>query len=175
MRGSARTAELRCVPLRIAHRARYWIPAAFAAMMLMLGTATMLGGRPTRSSLLRSLQQPARSAATSVGQLSRAVRVRDYTLALQMAPNRAAASNRLTVRLTDGARPVTGSRVTVSFSMPSMNMWDAYSSPLRRTGRGLYSATVPVLGMPGLWRLSVHVARPGSRALDVAVDDPIGS
>ena len=165
------------MPITITHRARFWAPAALLAALLALGVPTLLGNQPSRGSLLRSLQQPARYAATSVGPapINTVISRPAYTVGLNMSPNRAGVRNGFSLRLTNGARPIIGARVTVTFSMPSMNMWQAYTSQLKAVGNGIYSAAEPVLGMPGLWQLSMHVARPGSRPFDVIVDDQMGS
>ena len=79
-------------------------------------------------------------------------------MVVALGPNRASVANRLAIRLTDHGRPVSGARVRVSFSMPSMGMWNAYTAVLTPAGAGRYAGTVPVLGMAGQWQLRIDVA-----------------
>jgi hypothetical protein len=72
-------------------------------------------------------------------------------------------------------RPLTGAEITITFSMPAMNMWQAFAVMLRATSRGRYAAKMPFVGMAGAWRLDVTVRRAGHRATGFVVDDAFGS
>jgi hypothetical protein len=81
----------------------------------------------------------------------------------------------VSVRLTRHGRSLTGARVKVSFSMPSMNMWKAYTTVLKPAGIGRYESTVPVLGMAGHWQLRVKVSPRASSAFSVTITDRMGA
>ncbi len=123
---------------------RIWIAAAVAVLALAIGVAAATSGSGT--SVYTQLQKPA-------------------TFAPHLSPNRASAPNRLTLQLPPGAR------VTVSFSMPSMDMWNGFTTTLTETAHGTYTANVPVLGMPGSWRMQFRVAPRGGAPYTVNVDD----
>ena len=97
----------------------------------------------------------------------------DYTARLRLVPNRATAANRVSLALTVHGRPLAGARVSIVFGMPAMGMADAYSSPLAAASSGVYAAHEPVLGMPGLWQLRLHVVPAHGAAFDLAVDDTL--
>jgi hypothetical protein len=98
-----------------------------------------------------------------------------YAVVLSSAPNSASGPNRMSVRVTRHGRPLTGARVRLSFSMPSMNTWQAYTTVLKPSGPGRYEATVPVLGMAGAWQLRVRVSPRSSAAFLVTIIDRMGA
>jgi hypothetical protein len=55
--------------------------------------------------------------------------------------------------------------------MPSMNMWNGYATRLSAAGHGSYAATVPVLGMPGRWRLRLALTMHAGARLPITIDD----
>ncbi len=128
---------------------RIWIASAVAIIALALGVAAVTASSSTRTSLYSQLQRPAIT----------------HHVELAFATNRASLPNRLSLRLPDDA-----ARVTVSFSMPSMNMWNGLTGTLVPSGHGTYSMRVPVLGMPGTWLLQFRVAPRAGAAYTVAVD-----
>jgi YtkA-like len=146
---------------------------ALSGVAALAATATS----PTRHQLLGELQRaatPARTAAVAgFGADRRAPTGVSLTMALT--PNRASGPNRVWVRIARRGRPLSGARVAVVFSMPSMNMWNVYSASLAPAGAGRYVATLPVLGMAGRWRLGVAVAPPKGHRFRVAVTDRMSS
>ncbi len=126
---------------------RIWIAAGIALVVLAIGVAA--NTTSSRTSLYSQLQRPATFARATA----------------TFASDRAGVPNRLALRL-----PLDGARVAVSFSMPSMNMWNGFTGTLTQTGRGTYAMTVPVLGMPGTWLIQFHVAPRAGRPFTVTVD-----
>jgi hypothetical protein len=103
---------------------RVWIASAVALVALAISVAAVTAGSSTtRNSLYSQLQRPAMT----------------HHAAVALATNRAGVRNQLSLQL-----PVDAKRVTVSFSMPSMNMWNGLTGTLVRTGHGTYSMSVPV-------------------------------
>lgn len=94
-----------------------------------------------------------------------------YTATLQVTPNHASARNRVSVSLSEHGRPLTGAAVSVTFGMPAMGMTDAYASSLPARGGSTYATTEPVLGMPGVWVLRVHVVPAHGAPVDLAAGD----
>jgi YtkA-like len=153
--------------------------AVLSGVAALAATATS----PTRHQLLGELQraaQPARTAtafrpARTATAFSTRGRVAGVALTLALTPNRDHGPNQVWVRISRGGRPLTGARVTVAFSMPSMNMWNVYRASLAPAGAGRYLATVPVLGMAGRWRLGVGVVPSRGRSVRLAVTDRLGA
>jgi hypothetical protein len=139
-----------------------------------VGALEATAGTTSRHALLNQLQRAAVPAAGAGFQATRAP-APGRALLLTMGPNRAAVANRLAVRLTDHGRPVSGARVRISFSMPSMNMWNAYVAALTPEGAGRYTTTVPVLGMTGAWQLRVAIASARATESHVSVIDRMPS
>jgi hypothetical protein len=123
------------------------------------------------------LEQPATPAKPTArtGALKATVRTGSYRLGLQVSPDRASVPNALSVRLTESGRPLNGAHVTVTFSMPEMNMWHVFTSRLTPGRHGTYAAVEPVLGMAGNWQLLVRVTRRDLRSTTFTVADPMGS
>lgn len=94
-----------------------------------------------------------------------------YLMTVALTPNRADGPIRLSVHLRRGGRPVDRARIEVAFSMPSMNMWNGYATRLSAVGHGTYAATVPVLGMPGRWRLRLALTMHAGAPLPITIDD----
>jgi hypothetical protein len=94
---------------------------------------------------------------------------------LVIAPNRAAVRNRISVALTKRGRPVDGAQVTLTFSMPAMNMWNAFALQLAPSGDGAYSATEPVVGMTGLWQVRARATLAGASTFTFTVIDRVGA
>jgi len=130
---------------------------SLAAAVAMLAATSQTA---TRQALLTQLQRPARPAvSTAVSHpLREVVRAGRYRFALSVTPNHASTTNGLTVALTENHQPLAGAHVVVRFSMPAMDMPDAFTSALRAVGRGVYRVNEPVLGMAGWWKLRVSVS-----------------
>jgi hypothetical protein len=146
------------------HPIRVLAVAAVLALSLG-GVVALTAPRAQRSALLAGLERPAQALPVVV--LGHA-----HRLTLAASPNRASARNEILVRLGSRGR---GARVTVSWSMPAMNMWHVLTSCLRPRGDGVYAAEVPVLGMAGDWRLYVRVIGAGAPPLGVDMRDHLRS
>lgn len=148
--------------MRLSTRLR--LALLLGVVLLGLGIVALgVSAAPRRSQLERQLSRRAlvisAAGAAHGGQLRG--RAGAQAMALSFGANRAGVPNRLVVNLSSDGRPLEGARVTVSFSMPSMDMWQAYTAHLPAAGRGAYAALVPVLGMPGAWQLRITAAAPG--------------
>jgi hypothetical protein len=143
------------------------------ALLPIAAAFALASGAPSRGKILAALEQP---AAPAPSQHTVAIaNAGPYRLVLDMGPNRASVANGLSLRISDHGRAVGGAHVTVGFSMPSMNMWHAYTSRLAPGPAGSYRTAVPILGMSGTWQLRVHVTRPGAAAITVNVNDRLGA
>ena len=162
-------------------RPRLWVAAAILAAVLGIG-ALALSPTQGRRALLDQLQRPAAPRhTTALGNApapgARFVRRSSagYSVAVALTPNRANEPIGLSIHVLRHGRSLTGARAHASFSMPSMDMWNAYTIALRASAGGRYAAAIPVLGMAGDWRLRIEV-KPGSgQPFDVVVDDHIGA
>jgi hypothetical protein len=171
------------VTARISHRLWLWVAAAIVAAISAVAVVGATASPDRRAALSSQLQRPAVSTPTSAHAAAPQIRARHghatLTLAgraytVDLSPNRASARNRLALAVTAGGRPVAGATVTVAFSMPSMNMWRAFSVTLTPTVRGPYVATMPFVGMSGGWRLDVQVGLAGHAPTAFAVADVLG-
>src|SRR5437588_5003596 len=149
-----------------AHPIRGSVIAALVVCMGVAGVLAATANVQQRGSVLAQLERPARQVAlpaslpaASIGPGPARVRIRQgpYVLSLVLTPNRAAIRNHVTIALTENGRGLSRARVNVSFSMPSMNMWQAFTSSLSQSGPGRYTSYEPVLGMAGVWRLRFQI------------------
>lgn len=152
------------------------MPVGLAAL-LAIAILALTSSPSSRSQVLSRIQQPAISVApASVShRLHTVVSVRGYRLSLGLAPNRASVKDWVSVALGRHGVPLTGARVTVTYSMPSMKMWRVLTSRLEPTRPGAYVASQPVLGMAGRWQLSLEVAPKHSPAFHVTINDGMGA
>jgi hypothetical protein len=142
---------------------------------LAIGGLAATASSQTRGSLLRQLERPAavvRPAPAVDARAGRAaITAGGLRAVVHMTPNHAAAHDRLSVVVSAGGRPVAGARVSVTFSMPAMDMWSGLTTQLPASAPGTYSATEPILGMPGVWQLRVTIGAPGRPATSFLVND----
>jgi hypothetical protein len=159
------------------NRMRTWLLAGALAALLGTGALAATASTPARQTLLDQLQRPAVPHRGPSGPAFDVARRSGSSgsVSVTATPNRASRPNRLSVRVADRGRPLRGAHVTVSFSMPSMRMWNAYTTALSAAGAGRYTAAVPVLGMAGRWQLRVDVAPPGRKRFRLTVDDRVGA
>jgi hypothetical protein len=160
-------------------RRRHVAAASISAAGLAIGTLAVTAGPPTRAALLQQLARPAsfRPAAMKVGPgpVNTSALVGPYRVVVRLSPNRAGRRDALQLRLTRAGARSDHARAIVSFSMPSMNMWQVLTSQLRPGGRGVYAADEPVLGMPGTWQLSVRITPSDGVAFTLVLDDHMGA
>ena len=126
-----------------------------------------------QTNVISQLERPATAPVAHVGPgpVSTSVAVSGYTVGVQIPSNRASRSQVVQVRLNDSAGPVNGATVTVSYSMPSMNMPSVLTTTLRAGAPGAYSSHEPALVMPGDWLLSLRITPSHGRPLSVALTD----
>jgi hypothetical protein len=155
-------------------RRRTLMMAAVAAALGAPALALLATTTQTRSALMSQLQRPADPAQTVGRGFSANAKNRGLRVYLTLGANRAGLRDpaRLAV-VGRGGRVVTGAVVTLSYSMPSMNMWHVYASRLTPIpgAPGSYGATQGVLGMAGRWRITVTVVLRGHRAQRFAISD----
>lgn len=157
---------------RISHP-RQTLTVLGAAAVLLVGAIVATNGHSTRASVLAALQRPATMLNPPLGKTMLLGRVHRgaVSVVVRATPNRTSARNKLSVSLTAGRRPLEGAAVTVSFSMPSMNMWGGLTNHLISAGGGTYVADEPVLGMPGRWQLRVQVKPIAAHPFAVVIGD----
>jgi YtkA-like len=169
---------------RVEHTPFPWVRVAVAtavfAALLGIG-ALALSPTQDRHALLAQLQKPASSAqpvapgGRGLAAAARFVRRSStgYSVTVTMTPNHANGPIALSMLVFGHGRALSGARARVSFSMPSMNMSNAYTAPLRARAGGHYAAAIPVLGMAGRWRLRFELMPRSGRPFHVVVDDRI--
>lgn len=148
------------------------------AVLSVIGLAwlTLMVVRPHsggRTGVLTQLQRPASAPPARVGPgpVNAVVTVAGLTVAVHSPVNHAAQPQALSLHLTHVGAPVDGARVTVSYSMPSMNMPSVLTTTLHARGAGTYEMRSATLAMPGDWLLSVRIAPPRGRPVLVALAD----
>jgi YtkA-like len=156
-----------------AHRVKLVIAGCALAAVLGVGALAATASPSSRQTLMSQLHRAARVSRGSGTTLAGVTRD-GYRVTVLVTPDRVTAPDYLSVRVTRHGRVVRGAHVGIAFSMPSMNMWNAYSASLVATG-ARYSATVPVLGMTGDWQLRVRVHPPGTRGFAVVMPDRMTS
>lgn len=150
------------------HQTKAWIALAVLAA-IVAGGALALSPTQGRRALLAQLQTAATPAPTAASYVHRSSQ--GYSILATLTPNRAGGPNSFSLRVSRNGRPVDGAHVRVGFSMPSMNMWNAYTAALSASAGGRYGANIPVLGMAGLWRLRIDVTSPSGRRIQFTIDD----
>ena len=130
--------------------------------------ASVLTSLPPPPKALASLGSV--SAHVGPGSVSRVVRSGPYTVAVRVAPNRAALPNTFSVAIARGGKPVRGAEVTMRFTMLDMDMQQqVYTLPERAPGT--YSRSAPALVMVGHWGLGFTVTPKGGAPFDVLLVD----
>ena len=152
--------------------------AARLLRRLVTGEALLVAGAVFAAAVLSSLPPPS-SALAAVGGASahvgpgpiRSVVQKDgYTLAFDVAPNKAAVPNTFQVRITRGGKPLTGAEVVESFLMLDMEMGtQAYR--LSETSPGTYEHSAPALVMVGHWGLSFAITPQSGQPFTVLLVD----
>jgi copper transport protein len=93
-----------------------------------------------------------------------------YRIEIRVAPNRAAAPNTFSVKLTRGGNPVRHGSVIAGFAMLDMEMGtQTYVLPERAPG--LYERSAPALVMVGHWGLSFEITPPGQQPFTLTLVD----
>jgi copper transport protein len=142
------------------------------------GESVVVAGAVFAAALLSSLPPPPPAFAlegsalkrVGPGRISTAVTQSGYTLQLLVAPNRAAAANSFSVRLTKDGKPVTGADVRLSFDMLDMQMPNQLYQ-LTETSPGTYSRSTSALVMVGHWGLAFTVTPKGGTPFSALIVD----
>jgi hypothetical protein len=159
------------------------VGAASAVVAALLGaTALALSHTQSRRELLYQLQTRAVPARMAAAQRAPAADSRflrrsstGYSVAVTLTPNHARGPISISLHVAGHRGPMSGARVRIGFSMPSMHMRNAYTAALSASGGGHYAATIPVLGMAGDWRLRIELIPRSGRPFAVDVDDHIAA
>ena len=109
-------------------------------------------------------------AQVGPGKVAASVTQNGYTLQVLVDPNKAAAPNSFTLKLTRGGKPVAGANVTLTFAMLDMQMPNQ-EYQLAASGPGLYTRKAPALVMVGHWGLSFTITPKGGRQFTALVVD----
>jgi len=171
---------VRTRPRLLAHRERPDLAPGAAALLrrLVAGEVLLVVSAVTAAAVLASLPPPARalakvggaSAHVGPGRVVAVVNKNGYRLELGVAPNRAAAPNTFSLRISRDGKPVRGAEVVSGFTMLDMEM-GSQSFVLRETAPGVYSRSASALVMVGHWGLSFDVTPPGKTPFSVLVVD----
>jgi hypothetical protein len=140
-------------------------PAARLLRRLVGGEFVVLAAVVFAASVLSSLPPPtpafalANSAIAKVGPgpVAQPVRHAGYVLQVLVSPNKAAAPDSFSLRITRNGLPLTGATVTLLFNHLEMQM-PQQEYQLAETQPGLYSRTALALVMVGRWGLTFQVA-----------------
>ncbi len=142
------------------------------------GEVILLVAAVFAAAVLSSLAPPSKAlgeetsalAQVGPGPVASVVHQAGYTLQVLIKPNKAAAPNDFSLRITKGGKPVVGASVTVSFAMLDMEMANQ-TFGLTETAPGLYSHPAPALVMVGHWGLSFQVTPKGAAPFTALVVD----
>ena len=142
--------------------------AATLLRRLVSGEILLVAAAVVAAAVLSSLPPPAKALAAVGGAIARVgpgpvkevVNKNGYRIELRVAPNRAAAPNTFSIRLTKDGEPVRRASVIAGFAMLDMEMGtQTYVLPERAPG--LYERAAPALVMVGHWGLSFEITPPG--------------
>ncbi len=152
--------------------------AARLLRRLVTGETLLVVAAVFAAAVLSSLPPPAKalaavggaSAHVGPGPVTKVVRKNGYTMAFDVAPNKAAVPNTFRVRISQSGKPVSGADVVASFLMLDMEMGtQAYR--LAETVPGTYEHAAPALVMVGHWGLSFDITPPGGAPFNVLLVD----
>jgi copper transport protein len=171
---------LRTRPRLLAYRDRPELAPGAAALLRRLVSAEVLlvVAAVVAASVLSSLAPPAKalakiggaSAHVGPGPVAEVVNKNGYRVELHVSPNRAAAQNSFSLRITRGGAPVRGAEVVIGATMLDMEM-GTQSYPLPETAPGVYTHSAPALVMVGHWGLSFDITPKGRPAFTVLLVD----
>jgi copper transport protein len=171
---------LRTKPGLVAARQRPEVggPAARLLRRLISGEALVIGGAVFTAAVLSSLAPPPPSfalqnsalARVGPGRVVQTVQRAGYTLEVLVSPNKAAAPDSFSLRITRGGQPVRGATVTLTFNHLEMQM-PQQEYQLTETQPGVYSRAAPALIMVGKWGLGFQIAPKGAAAFTALIVD----
>jgi copper transport protein len=171
---------LRTKPRLAAGRDRPELAAGAAVLLrrLVSGEALLVSATVVAAAVLSSLPPPAKALAAAgsaiarvgPGPVTEVVNKNGYRIELHLAPNRAAAPNTFSIRVTKNGKPVRHATVIAGVAMLDMEMGtQTYVLPER--GPGLYERSAPALVMVGHWGLSFEITPPGQQPFTITFVD----
>jgi copper transport protein len=176
----AATNLLRTRPRLLAYRERAELAPGAASFLrrLVAGEVLLVVGAVVAAAVLSSLPPPSKALAkvgsatarVGPGPVAEVVNQNGYRVELHVSPNRAAAQNTFSLRITRGGKPVTGAEVVIGATMLDMEM-GTQSYALTETSPGVYSHAAPALVMVGHWGLSFDVTPKNGAAFSVLLVD----
>ena len=152
--------------------------AAVLLRRLVSAEALLVGAAVVAAAVLSSLPPPAKALAAAASAIARVgpgpvnevVNKNGYRIEIHVAPNRAAAPNSFSVRLTKDAKPVRHANVIAGFAMLDMEM-GRQSNVLPEHAAGIYERSAPALVMVGHWALSFEITPPGQQPFTITLVD----
>jgi len=171
---------LRTRPRLLAYRERPELGPGAASLLrrLVSGEVLIVVSAVVAAAVLSSLPPPSKalakvggaSAHVGPGPVAEVVTKDGYRVELHVDPNRAAAENTFSLRITKGGQPVTGAEVVIGATMLDMEM-GTQSYALTETSPGVYTHAVPALVMVGHWGLSFDVTPKNGAPFSVLLVD----
>jgi copper transport protein len=145
---------------------------------LVAGEVLLVGSAIVAAAVLSSLPPPAKALASAgsassrvgPGAVSEVVNKNGYRFEVKVTPNRAAAPNDFSVRITRNGRPVKMDSVILKFAMLDMEMGEQ-SYALPEVAPGVYRKALPALVMVGHWGLTFEVTPPKQAPFQVLLID----
>jgi len=152
--------------------------AARLLRRLVSGEAALVAGIVFAAAVLSSLAPPPPAfalqnsalARVGPGTVVRTVTRGGYHLELIVTPNRAAAPDSFTLRVTKDGQPVRNANVTLTFAMTTMQMPNQ-EYQLTETQPGVYKRSAPALVMVGEWGLTFQVTPKTGPPFDALILD----
>ena len=171
---------LRTRPRLVASRQRPELGPGAAQLLrsLVSSEAVLVAGAVVAAAVLSSLAPPAKALASvsqasprvGPGPVAEVVNRNGYRLEFRVAPNRAAAPNDFSVRISRSGAPVRRATVVIKFAMLDMEMGQQ-SYVLSETGPGVYARSSPALVMVGHWGVGLEITPPGQAPFTVQFVD----
>jgi copper transport protein len=171
---------LRTRPRLAASRERPELGTGAAALLrrLVSGEVLLVAGAVVAAAVLSSLPPPAKALASvgsaiarvGPGPVTEVVTKNGYRIELSVTPNRAAAPNTFSIRVTKDGEPVRHATVIAGFAMLDMEM-GIQKYVLPELSPGLYERGAPALVMVGHWGLSFEITPPGQQPFTITFVD----
>ena len=125
--------------------------AIVASIVFAAAVLTSLAPPPPAFSLQNSA-----AANVGPGRVAQTVKRAGYVLQVLVTPNKAAAPDAFSLRITKNGQPVRSATVTLTFNHTQMQM-PQQQYALSETRPGVYSRSTPALVMVGKWALSFQI------------------
>ena len=153
-------------------------PAIALLRRLVAGETVLVAGAVFVAALLSSLAPPPPAfalqnealATVGPGQVVTTVHRNGYALQLSVSPNKAAAPDSFSLRITKGGQPIRHAGVTLTFNQTEMQM-PQQEYQLAETRPGVYTRRAPALVMVGKWSLAYTITPPGGQPFTALIVD----